>query len=309
MKSQVVLLGIEAGGSKGRVALSCGGRITARTIFTGLNPVDVGPNLFERRLAHLVTPLLRQPETQARWVYACAAIAGAGRSSVREECKQALKRLLAPLGARHRIKVMTDADALAEAFLKKSDGIVLIAGTGSICVGVTRCGRKVTRARAGGKGSYLDDGSGSKLGLAVLQSALRALDGTQEAEPMVDLLCTRLGMGLSDVAAVYLKPKRSEVAELARIALEAYALGDPLARALVSQAVRDLMNMVLAVKRQIHLNDNIMVVTAGGLFQNQPFRRRFRRLIGGHLPNASIIEVEDSLIHLLESAKHLSSGS
>ena len=213
IKEQQVSLAIEGGGSTAKVALCHRGATLVRAVRSGLNPLDVGYREFEKRLRSLLLPLLKPLRDSRIDLCVCAALAGAGDPEVRAECTRILRRVIGPLSASRGIRVLTDLDAMTEYYLSEHDGIVLIAGTGSVCAGLKRRRGRVTTARAGGWGGWLDRGSGFRLGLSVLEAALRAYDGIAEESVMVRLLCERHGTGLEGLAGAFL-PARCRVARL-----------------------------------------------------------------------------------------------
>jgi N-acetylglucosamine kinase-like BadF-type ATPase len=316
MTVQTAYLAIETGGSKGRVALSMGSVTAARTVMMSLNPNDTGPAVFRRRLMTLLSPLLSPlPSTHGRGttrIRGLAAIAGAGRPQTLALCERGLKAILGRFSGDVRIAVMNDADALLHACLGgrkgRQKGIVIIAGTGSICLGVYReSGRRIT-ARFGGWGSFRDEGSGSRLGLEVLDAVLRYPEGRPGARMLADLLTRRYGIGPREArrqfapAGIDRTARRDSVAGLARIALDAYALGDRYSRRLVRRSVGDLVDMVAAVNGRVRLNRNGKVFASGGLFSSPIVRRLFASGIRRRLPGAQLTIVEDSLLLMLGAA-------
>lgn len=298
-KSPEVLLAIEGGGSKGRAAIAWGGRVAARCLPAGLNPNDIDPDLLKQRLESLILPLLKLPGFSIGPLRALAAIAGAGRPATRRECSGVLTAILKPLTSRLQLRVTSDAEALLQHFFARCDGIVLIAGTGSICLGAKHAGKRRVRARAGGWGSYLDDGCGFKLGLGVLDAALKAVDGRGERTFVVDLLCRRHGLRLDQVPGRFLPMRREQVADLARVALEASSRGDPAARRLVRNTVADLVDMVRDVAVGLSLEKSFDLVVSGGLFENPRILGSFKRALKRRLPSASVIHVADPLACLI----------
>jgi N-acetylglucosamine kinase-like BadF-type ATPase len=197
------------------------------------------------------------------------------------------------------LEITSDAEALLELFFALRNGIVLIAGTGSICLGVRHTRRGPVVSRVGGWGSYLDQGCGFRLGLGALSAALRALDGRGEATPMTHLLCDRYGLTLDQVPGHFLPIRREQVADLARVAVEASSRGDPAAKKLVRRTVADLVEMVEAVAGKLGLVDGFRLVLSGGLFETARISRPFKRILKRRLPTASLIQVSDPLACLI----------
>jgi N-acetylglucosamine kinase-like BadF-type ATPase len=211
-----------------------------------------------------------------------------------------LRAILKPRSAGLRLKVTSDAGALLERFFARRDGMVLIAGTGSICIGAGHAGKRRATARVGGWGSYLDQGCGFKLGLGVLDAALGALEGRGDQTLTVDLLCRRYGLRLKQVPDCFLPVRRRQVAALARIALEASSHGDPAARRLVRKTVADLVAMAQTVAARLSLMDPLDLVVTGGLFENPGFSTSFKRALRRRFPSAAVIHVADPLACLIK---------
>jgi N-acetylglucosamine kinase-like BadF-type ATPase len=303
-KPSGVLLTIEGGGSKRRAALCWGGMTMARCLPKGLNPNDISRTVLRRRVESLVLPLLSLPGRPIGALHVLAALAGAGRPEPRGLCKDTIKAILRPRCSRLYLTVTSDAEALLEHFFAERDGMVLIAGTGSICLGVKHAGRVRVTARAGGWGSYFDSGCGFQLGLAVLQAALRRVDGRGDKSLMVDLLCRRSGLEIDRIPEQYLPVSRERVASLALIAVEAASLGDPAARKLVLEACKNLADLPQAVAGRLGLASSLELAISGGLFEDRYFRNSFRRILRRRLPSASIVQVTDPLACLIHLSRY-----
>jgi N-acetylglucosamine kinase-like BadF-type ATPase len=305
---QPVFLGIDGGGSKARAILECGGRVLGRIEWNGLNPRDIGGAEFEARLESLLSPLLRSgsgPAAPSGPIYACAALAGAGDPAVRRRCRIAISRVLKEHGDCRRLRVVTDAAALAETHLGRGDGIILIAGTGSICLGVKRVRGRRRVVRAGGLGGTLDRGCGFRIGTRLVEHALGVLDGRERTSTCIDLLCRTTGMPLARAVRAFASLERSRTASLAGVVLRAYGAGDGFARSVIEEAVEDLVEMVASVKATAGLGDQTGLWLAGGLFENEAFRRLFRRRLTPALRHAAPPAAIGSLPAVLELARGL----
>ncbi len=297
-----VLLAVEGGGSKGRAALRYGGKTIFNTGARGLNPLDLEDATFRERFGALVLPLLDSLQMRASSIRACIALAGCGRPDVAGRCEQIVTGTLSRYTSRLRTRVLSDADALVRCCLAEKSGIALIAGTGSICVGVRRRAGRTTTVRVGGWGSYLDDGSGFRIGLDVLMAALRSLDGRSRPGIMTEILCRRYSISVDQIPMRFLPPARGRVAALAGIALEAYTLGDRSARSTVRRAAADLADMVLAARSGAGLAKRSEIFLSGGLFLSVVMRRLVKRRLRSALPGVTFHHITDILPQLLEIA-------
>jgi N-acetylglucosamine kinase-like BadF-type ATPase len=293
-----IYLGIEGGGSKARAVAECRGRLFAYIQCASLNPIDVGFAEFGQRLCSLLGPLLeRFPEASAggaRTIHVCAALAGAGRPAVRRRCRATIVRALKAYGSRGRVRVTTDAEALLERYLEDRDGMVLIAGTGSICMAARRVGGRRRLTRVGGKGGSLDAGSGYWIGTRVRAGLGAPGPGKKDAAPSTATL-EEVSQSLPGV--------RSRVAALAPIVLRDYARGDKFARRVVAEAVSSLVGMVAAAADKAGIGDEVDLYLAGGLFKNEAFASLFKRRLRRVLPDVAPHIVADDLTAALELAK------
>jgi N-acetylglucosamine kinase-like BadF-type ATPase len=155
-----------------------------------------------------------------------------------------------------------------------SDGINIVAGTGSIAYGefVSR------QARAGGWGElFSDEGSAYWIAREALTLFSRMSDGRETRGPLYHLIKDRfqLAADLDLCAVVYGPPplSRSKLAALAPLVAEATREGDVSARGLFEQATGHLAAIIHAVYDQLHIPDGttIPVSYSGGMFKLTDF--------------------------------------
>ncbi|MFH1221054.1 MAG: BadF/BadG/BcrA/BcrD ATPase family protein [Candidatus Eisenbacteria bacterium] len=304
-------LGVDGGGSKARAILEYGGRIVVRGDHQGLNPVDIGFKEFERRLRLLLAPLLGCLPDNRVPVYACFALAGAGKPSIRRRCRVIILRVLRERARCGHLDVTTDAHALLARFRGKREGIVLIAGTGSICLGMKRQRRRTTVTRVGGLGGGLDAGSGYRMGIQLLQHAWEVGAGREGPSDSIRLFCRRRGIAIAEISKRIVPPdgliraavRRGPIADLAKVVLEAYDMGDRFSAMVVEESVSSHIDMIVAVKERAGLSSRVPVVASGGLLASQSMRRLLRKRLKRALPEASLSVVTEPLLDILGIAK------
>ncbi|WP_164885140.1 BadF/BadG/BcrA/BcrD ATPase family protein [Rubrivivax rivuli] len=155
----------------------------------------------------------------------------------------------------------SDGEAALQAAFAGGPGVLLIAGTGSVCE-VRRADGQ--RATVGGWGWRCgDEGSGAWLGRQALAHAQRAVDGravcgalaravlaaVQAAVPCQAGGAGAVGDAASPAAALQAYGDRARQGDLAALApwvTQAAAQGDPAAEALLAQAARELEALVQA---------------------------------------------------------------
>jgi N-acetylglucosamine kinase-like BadF-type ATPase len=134
------------------------------------------------------------------------------------------------------------------------NAIVLIAGTGSICVGRNDKGEST---KTGGMDYLLtDQGSGYDIGRHVLREAVKSFDGRRPKTMLEQLVCEHFGIASLDELKmhIYHPPlSKFEVAELSRICTLAYQNGDAGARQVFEWAQVELVRMTETVIRKLHL--------------------------------------------------------
>jgi N-acetylglucosamine kinase-like BadF-type ATPase len=292
------LLVLEGGGSKARAAVVWNGRFLARGLPGSVNPNDVGATVLERRFCALLLPLLESAAPLPAGLRVVAAVAGAARPEPRKTLEAALASVLGPLRRDISLEVTTDALALLECCLFDRDGIIVVAGTGSICLGVVHGTHGTTTARAGGQGGIYDRGSGFALGLGVLEAAREEI-ATGAREPILTrMVCRIFGIAPDDIESRFSPLRRDRVAALVPAALEASDRGDRTARRLVKDAVRDLASMAASVADELGLCGGTDIVLSGGLFRHPSFRARTSRAMRRRLPGSRIGIVHDPLARI-----------
>jgi N-acetylglucosamine kinase-like BadF-type ATPase len=167
------------------------------------------------------------------------------------------------------------------------DGIVVIAGGGSIGFGVGREGR---RARAGGFGHILGDaGSAYAIGRDAVRASLRAEDGLEGPTLLTELLTRHFQVPTPRCIKTLLHLQHIGVQEVAGVsALVGIAArdGDRASQGILGRAGRDLADLAVAVAGRLgELPTNPLVYPVGGVFNNQQFvGRAFRRRLRLRMP-------------------------
>ncbi len=259
------VVGIDAGGTKtvGLLADETGA-VVAEARGIGANLQTDGELQVEKVFAEIMETLSSHHPVSA----VCLGIAGVDRPHDESVIRSILRRL----GHRETARVVNDGAIALVAGAPGRVGVVVLAGTGSICYGADRNGRT---ARAGGYGFLLaDEGSGYWLGHQSLRAAVRATDGRGPETRLQGLIFEALGVtSVAElIPRVYEKglPKY-RIAALASLVQIAYDEGDAVAVTLIDAAGRELGLAARSVARQLQLGDDpYPVVLAGGVFKGCP---------------------------------------
>lgn len=173
--------------------------------------------------------------------------------------------------------------------LGAAPGIVVAAGTGTICLAVSPEG---DTARVDGWGYLLgDEGSGFSIGRAGLAAGLRAADGRGGSSALLAALRARYGDISPLIDAVYGTPHPAP--QIAAFAPDVAALaraGDPIAADILTRAANELAATVAAAARRVfEPDDHPEVAATGGLLRLGPvLTDAFTAALGRVLPTARL---------------------
>jgi len=177
--------------------------------------------------------------------------------------------------------VTTDAVTALAGATAGGQGIIAIAGTGSIAFGRNAAGRT---ARAGGWGYVFgDEGGAFDIVRHALRAALRMEEGWGPATALRDVLLEATGChDMNAVLHAFYTSEwpRSRVATLAPLIDTAAMAGDAVANGILGRAAQELALLAASVRLQLwNPNDRVEVAYIGGVFQSGMILERFRLLV------------------------------
>jgi N-acetylglucosamine kinase-like BadF-type ATPase len=169
-------------------------------------------------------------------------------------------------------------------------GIILSAGTGSICFGVNDKGE---RHRTGGFGHLIDDeGSGYYIGRSLLSLVVQAEDGRKADTMIPALVYEQLGLGTVQeiIGFVYhTNTTKKDIAQLAPIMTAACELGDTEALKLAEQCAASLLELVVPVIERLKLYESPVAI-AGSVLQKSRFvKEALERNLAQSYPQTKLI--------------------
>lgn len=257
-------IGIDAGGTKTLFALyEEQGNLLDTITLGSCHFMKVGFTQMGKILKQGVRLLLEKNGLTPEDVTLSFGLAGYGRE---EGVRKAIEDALCAEFAGYRYLLHNDVEtALAGAF-EGGDGIMLIAGTGSIAY----MKHGDIHKRAGGFGYLLgDEGSAYDLSKKMLNTFTREEDGRLEKTVLYDLLMERLSLkepyDIISYVSETLGNKRDEIAKLAPLLHEAVLLGDPEAIRIYQEAALELAALVNTLAKDI--DETIGVACFGGVFK------------------------------------------
>lgn len=277
-----LVLGVDGGATKTRaVVVDARQRVLGEGIAGPSNPLRVGVQAAVSAIREAIDRACRAAHARrAEIVAAEMGLAGVKRADLRERMHDALAGLGIPT-----LEVVTDADIALFGATGGKPGLVLIAGTGSVCCGSNARGQKFY---AGGWGPIAgDEGSGSWIARRGLQAVARASDGRGRETPLVKAACAYFNAAKPDDlgTAIYAPSMTHDhIAGFARHVIECAKKRDAVSLAIMTDAGKELASAAVAVIKRLRMErESFPVGYVGGVFNAgelllKPLRREILRV-------------------------------
>lgn len=261
------VLGVDGGGTKTHAVIVDG---TERAVGEGTagpsNPLRVGVESAAAAVREAVDKACNAAGIEREQIVGAEiGLAGVRREDVRDRMRE---QLIARLGITS-LNVVTDGEIALYGATDGKSGVVVIAGTGSICCGKNGRGKQ---ACAGGWGPVAgDEGSGSWIARRGLQAVAQALDGRGPATSLTKAVCDCFNISTPDniSTAIYAPSMTNErIARFCRYVIQA-ALGDTdqVAQRIIIEAGRELGAAANACIRSLRMQrEHFQVAYVGGVF-------------------------------------------
>ena len=191
------------------------------------------------------------------------------------------EEILASIIRTEKLLVTTDAVIALAGAAPGGQGIIAIAGTGSIAFGRNAAGRT---ARAGGWGYVFgDEGGAFDIARQATRAALRVHEGWGPPTRLHDALLAATGSADANrMLHLFYTPDwpRSRVATLARLVDQAAEEADAAALDILHRAAQDLALLAMSVRSRLwNPGDPVYVAHIGGVFESRGILERFRLLV------------------------------
>lgn len=283
-----VIVGVDGGGTHTRVTVAdeAGTQLAAATgPGSAVKPGDI------ERSADIIASTIKEALAQVpgdgpHVRLACVGVAGAGR----DEERSGLQLALRTREVADEVVVVTDAEVALEDAFGEGPGVLLIAGTGSICFGRGPAG---ALARCGGWGPVLgDEGSGAWFGRRMLGVVAAASDGREPETALTAAVLAATGVAsVESLVAWAADATPAQFAQLVPALFDCAKAGDLRANALVTLGVEELALHVRTLARQLFVDERaaVPVALAGGLAQKGSLvRKRLEARLKSMVPGAQI---------------------
>lgn len=275
------VVGIDGGGTKTElVATGLDGQEWFRLQGGPININGISAENVKNTLAALLSSA-RKRAGNAGIAAICIGAAGISNPKAEEIIRSALSQAECNVPA----LITGDHQAALAGALGKHTGMLLIAGTGSIC-----CGRndKGEEARTGGRGHLIDDeGSGYAIGRDILRAVVRSDDGRIPPTILTRLVFEKLGISSVQqlVAEVY-KPGRGKdfIAGFSALLPDALKHQDAQAAEILETAGNALCELVIPVARKLGLQKGTLALSGSVLIKDEAIRRTVQEKLTSVLP-------------------------
>lgn len=277
LHAPLIVLGVDGGGTKTQAIITDEeGHALGEGLAGPSNPLRVGVSNAAAAVREAVDRACAAAGVRRTDIASAeVGLAGVRRADLKERMTDALRLL-----GINSIEVVTDADIALYGATNGKPGLVLIAGTGSIC-----CGKNARRkhACAGGWGPLAgDEGSGSWIARRALQAVAQATDGRGAATSLDEAACQYFNVaGPEDLSLAIYAPSMTNdrIAGFARHVIAAANEGDAVASGIITDAGRELASLASTVIRKLRIeSERFQVAYVGGVFSAgelvlEPLRR------------------------------------
>jgi N-acetylglucosamine kinase-like BadF-type ATPase len=266
LRLRSAVVGVDGGGSKTHaVIVDADGRIMGEGTAGPSNPLRVGIARAAAAVREAIDKACEAAHVRRQDIVAAeVGLAGARRTELRERVREALSNFgIADL------EVVGDADIALHGATDGEPGVVVIAGTGSVCCGVNARGK---RNCAGGWGPVAgDEGGGAWIARRALRAIAHASDGRGPKTSLTAAACAYFHVTTPEdlSTAIYAPTMTNErLAGFGKQVIDAAKAKDVVAREIMAEAGSELGLAVVAVIRNLKLEtERFQVAYVGGVFE------------------------------------------
>lgn len=276
-------IGIDGGGTKTLIRLiDDKNKIIDTFATTGSNISSIGYESTNKILKKALNKILFDNNLEIK---NCSGLCMGASGVDRKEEKVKIEKILKKIGF-NKIKVVNDTKIALRTMTNKNFGIVIIAGTGSIVMGID----KENEVRAGGWGYKLgDEGSAYWIGLEGIKSVLNSYDKifkeTKLTKEILEFFKIKDPSSFIDIFYNN-KVDKNKISEVSQIVDKVANEGDEIAINILKEGSERLGKQVLAVYNNLfsEKNESIPIILNGSVALNS---KVFNKSLKSFLENKS----------------------
>lgn len=266
-------LGIDSGGTKTKFILVTElGETIAESTQSASHYLQVGFNGLKQVMENGLNDCLAQSHTARSDIHHIfASVAGYGDI---EKDNVLIEEIINDVFYPIPFNVGNDIENAYAGALGSQAGIVVIAGTGSIGLGVDECNHSF---RCGGWHHAFggDEGSAFWIGCKLIQAFTLQSDGRSAQTLLYSYLKAKYEFTSdSDILQMVIVDwdfNRTKVANLAQDVFELASLSDPVALKIYVEAAYELSRIIIAIKSKLNFKDDVIASYQGGVFKSSNF--------------------------------------
>lgn len=271
----MVIIGIDAGGTK---TIACAydenGKILASESTTTCHYLQVGFDGMEERLSKLLVNIKEKLDVDN--IHYSFGMAGYGE--LKEE-RFMIEKIIAKICEPHTFDIYNDVEIAMAGALGGKDGIVMIAGTGSIAFSKF----KEKTKRCGGWGYQVgDEASAYWIANKLLSAFSKQADGRSEKTLLYkyvkDSLCLKNDYDIISYVSNVLEGKREKIAELAPLVYDLAKQEEPSALAIYEEVAKEISLTVNTLAKD-NEGEEILLSYIGGVWKSlsilEPFLEKY----------------------------------
>lgn len=191
------------------------------------------------------------------------------------------------------IQVYNDAELALYALLKGEEGILTIAGTGSISLGIS----KQRKAVSGGWGHLLgDEGSGYYIAINACKRMIYEDEFGIEKSMLTNTLLKQLSLQkIEDIKGIVYNSTKNEIASITPLIVKLAEQGEENALEILREAGTRIAQMTENVYRKLEFNGKVKVGLKGSVITKIKFAREaFNFHLSDNIKNVEIIDEDVS---------------
>ena len=300
------VIGLDGGGTKTEVVVcDLQGNVISLFRSGAININGENVTNVENNLRYIFEKIFSETGPSSKCACTCVGAAGISNALARET----LKAAIVSSGYSGRFIISGDHQTALYGALGKGEGIILIAGTGSICYGRNKYG---SEHRTGGFGYLIDDeGSGYAIGRDMLSAIVRAYDGRGEATALTDMVFSQLKINSVEELISYIYSKETNKRDIAKLApnlTHACKNGDSAARAISHKCSNELFKLVKPVVEKLDLYKGEIALSGSILTKDQYIGNTLAEKVSQEFPGLKCVYPRNDAAYgaammALESAK------
>jgi len=188
--------------------------------------------------------------------------------------------------------LMNDAEIALKAMLRGNDGILTIAGTGSIAFGV----KNNSSVRCGGWGNLLgDEGSGYKISIDAIKRMIFEEENSLPKSELTTRIMKRLGAkSIGEVVTFVYSSTKDEIASLAEVVSILGEEGNKIAEEILVNEGVDLAKTVINVYRKLKFESCSIALVGGVIRKAKILRKSFEKYLRENIVIEYIVDDEIS---------------